>query len=427
MLEAHYKYVLVGGGLASASAADAIRQRDRAGSILLVGQEVNQPYHRPHLSSDYLSGQRKRGDVIAEPMGWFGEHNVALRTGGRVANLDTARRMIVLSSGEEVSFDQLLIATGASPKPLTVPGAQLPNVFMLRTIDDADRLHNAIEKARTEGHKHPNGEGRGLAAVIGGGVLGVELAATLTRLGLSIDLICGPTHPWRKFVGENTGKLITHHLEQHGVRVHSSHRPERLEGDGRVQRIVLSNEQTVVCDLAISAVGALANKEILRGTPITAEKAILTDDHCRTNVEGIYAAGDCAAVFDPLFAKHRLIDHWANARITGAIAGANMAGGDLAYDIVNSFSTNVFGLNVTSWGEPRLVDRRHVRGNVSIDAPDYVEIGVASDGRISQVISVGPKGEDELLMQLVKQRVQIDGNEEEIKDPARPLSEFLTE
>jgi NAD(P)H-nitrite reductase large subunit len=425
MLENHYKYVLVGGGLASASAADAIRQRDRGGSILLVGQEVNQPYHRPHLSNDYLSGQRKRGDVVAEPMGWFGEHNVALRTGGRVAHLDTARHMIVLSSGEEVSFDQLLIATGASPKPLDVPGAQLPNVFMLRTIDDADRLHNAIEKAKREGHQHAAGDGRGLAAVIGGGVLGVELAATLTRIGLSIDLICGPTHPWRKFAGQNTGKLITHHLEKNGVRVRSTHRPERLEGDGRVQRVVLSSDESIVCDLAISAVGALPNKEILRGTPITAEKAILTDECCQTNIEGIYAAGDCAAVFDPLFGKHRLIDHWENARITGAIAGANMAGANVSYDVVNSFSTTVFGLNVTCWGESRLVDRRHVRGNVNVDAPDFVEIGVASDGRIAQVVSVGHKGEDELLIQLVKQRVQIDGNEEEIKDPTRALTEFL--
>ena len=423
MLENHYKYVLVGGGLASRSAAETIRDRDPAGSILLVGQEVNRPYHRPLLSNEYLRGQRKRSEVVAEPTDWFAQREVTLRTGGRVAHLDTARHAIVLSSGEEVAFDQLLIATGASPKPLNIPGAQLPNVFMLRTIEDADRLHNAIEKALAEGHRHSNG--RGIAAIIGGGVLGVELAATLTRLGLSINLICGPTHPWRKFAGENTGKLIAHHLEKNGVRVHSSHRPQRLEGDGRVQRVVLSSSETVECDLAISAIGALPNKDILRGTPITAEKAILTDEHCRTNVADIYAAGDCAAIFDPLFGKHRMIDHWENARITGAIAGANMAGGQLAYDSANSFSTSVFGLDVTCWGEARLVDRRHVRGNVNVDSPDFIEIGVATDGRVAQVISVGHKGEDELLRQLVKQRVQVEGNEEQIKDPTRALSEFL--
>ena len=389
MVEAHYKYVLLGGGLASGAAAEAIREHDKAGSILLVGQEVNRPYHRPRLNTSYLTAERKRVDLVAQAPDWFSRQRVSLTTGRRAANLDTARRTVTLSSGEEIAFDNLLIATGASAKPLTIPGGNLPNVFTLRSIDDADRLHNAIEKARAEGTRHD--KGRGVAAIVGAGALGVELAATLTKLGLAVELIVGAGYPWRKFAGEYTGQVITNHLIKNGVRVHLSHRPEKLEGDGRVQRIMLISGDRIPCDFVVAAIGVVPNKDILRNTPITSEKAILVDEHCQTNIPGIYAAGDCAAVLDRLFGKHRLIDHWQNALLTGRIAGANMAGAEKVYDVVNSFRTRAFDLEVAGWGESRLIDRRHIRGNETVDAPNFIEIGVAADGRIAQILAIGPR------------------------------------
>ncbi len=426
MLEQHYQYVLLGGGLTSGSAAEEIRRHDPVGSILLVGQEVNRPYHRPRLNPDFLQRAGKRADIVVQPPEWFANRQIALSTGRRAAHLDTARRSVALDSGEEIAFDKLLIATGASAAQLAIPGASLPNVFTLRSIDDADRLHNAIEKAKNEGSRQDaTSTKRGIVAVIGGGLLGVELAATLTQIGLAVEHIVGAQYPWRKYVGEYTGKIVANYLSAHGVRVHLGHRAQRLDGDGRVQRVVLSDGTVIPCDFVVTAIGALPNKEILRGTPINSEKAILVDAHCETNVQGVYAAGDCAAVFDSLFGKHRFIDHWENAQLTGRIAGANMAGHESTYDIVNHFQTTVFGLQLSGWGEARLVDRRHIRGDVSVETPDFVEIGVGSDGRIAQVLALGHRGEDEILEALVKQRAQVDGNEESLKDPARNLSDFL--
>src|SRR6185503_17854962 len=139
---------------------------------------------------------------------------------------------------------------------------------------------------------------------------------------------------------------------------------------------------------------------------------------CRTNVDDIFAAGDCAAVFDPLFGKHRILDHWDNANVTGAIAGTNMAGGDVGYDAVNNFFSDVFELSLNGWGEARQVERRLIRGNTSPDAPDFVEIGIAPDGRVAQVLSINHAGEDELLRDLVARRVSVAGREESLKDPA---------
>ncbi len=419
----HVKYLLIGGGLASSSAAQAIRERDPKGSLMIVGQEINRPYHRPPLSKDYLRRESNRDALGTLEPNWFTEHDVILRTGTRAARLDAGRNTVTFDNAEEIVFDRLLIATGAAPAPLTIPGAQLPNVYYVRTIEDIDRLHHAIDKAKNEGQTHARGRGR--AAVIGGGFLGVELAASLTMMGLGVDFIVGSDYPWHRFAGESTGKFLTHYLQNHGVTVHTGQKPLRLEGDGRVQRVVLSESQSIPCDFVVPAVGITIPRELLRATPIAAEKAILVDDHCRTNLPDIYAAGDCAAVFDPLFGKHRILDHWDNAQVTGKIAGANMAGEDTAYQNANYFFSDVFTLSISAWGEARQVDRRVIRGTPNVDAPDFIEIGIASDGRIAQVIAIGHTGEDDQLRELVARRLKVDGNTERLKDPSVPIKDIL--
>jgi 3-phenylpropionate/trans-cinnamate dioxygenase ferredoxin reductase subunit len=417
------KYLLVGGGVASSEAARAIRQLDPQGDLALIGQEINRPYQRPPLSKSFLRGQQNRASLFTTPPQWFVEHHVQLRTGRRVSHLDAARTCVTLDSGEEISFDHLLIATGGMPAPLRVPGADLPNIFYLRTIEDAEHLQHAIEKARKEGRPHPDGSGRrGRATIIGGGLLGVELAATLTQAGIHVDLALSREFPWNRLAGESTGKFITRFLEKHGVVVHPSARAARLEGDGRVQHVALSNGKSLDCDFAVAAVGIAINKDLLRGTPIVGENAILVDDRCQTSVPDIFAAGDCAAVLDPLFGKHRMMDHWETAAITGQIAGTNMAGGEAHCNVVSNFSSEVFDLRITVWGEGKLVDRRIIRGTPNIDLPGFAEIGVAADGRIAQVIAVGQNAGQQELSELVRQRVRIDGNEESLKDPAIPLA-----
>src|SRR3954467_8477652 len=266
----HFKYILVGGGLASSSAAQAIRALDTEGNVLLLGQEVNRPYHRPPLSKDYLLGRQKQKEIFTLPDEWFVQHQVELRTGRRASLLDTSRRMVALDNGEEIAFDKLLIATGASPNQLRIPGSELPNIFYLRGLGDADRLHNAIEKAQREGrphivrHNQANSHGRGRATIIGGGVLGVELAATLAQMNLSIDLLIAKAHPWDKFAGETAGKFIARYLESLGVRIHPQTTALRLEGDGRVQRVITSEQETIDADFVIAAIGASFNKDLLR-------------------------------------------------------------------------------------------------------------------------------------------------------------------
>jgi NADPH-dependent 2,4-dienoyl-CoA reductase/sulfur reductase-like enzyme len=298
-------------------------------------------------------------------------------------------------------------------------------LFYLRTLDDCETLHHAIDKAKLEGRPHDKGRGR--VAVIGGGVLGVELAASFTQVGLAVDLLLATDLPWNRFAGENTGRFLTLYLQKHGVNLHPTSSPLRLEGDGRVQRVIRPDGLPLDCDFAIATVGAIPNMDLLHGTPIAAGRAILADDRCQTNVPGIYAAGDCAAVFDPLFGKHRMLDHWDNAIVTGTLAGRNMAGMNEAYSAVNYFFSDVFELSLSAWGDSRHIDRRLLRGTPNVDAPDFVEIGIAADGRIVQVLAIGHSGEDELLRDLVGKRVRVNGNEELLKDPHSDLKKLIND
>ncbi len=419
----HVKYILIGGGLAASSAAKAIRAIDPVGELMMLGQEVNRPYHRPPLSKEYLRREKPREEVFVVESAWFAENHVQLRTGSRATHLDTARETITLGSGEEISFDKLLLATGASAKHLDVPGGELANVFYLRTLEDSDRLHHAVEKAKVGGLPHPRGRGR--ATVIGGGVLGVELAASLTQIGLAVDLVVASAYPWNRFADETLGKFLVHYLEKNGVTVHLDRRPQRLDGDGRVQRVVLDDQQSIVCDFVVPSVGAVINRDLLRGTSIASETAILVDDRCRTSDPNIFAAGDCCAVFDPLFGKHRMLDHWDNAMVTGTIAGTNMAGGSARYDAVNYFFSDVFKISLSGWGEARQAVRRLTRGVMTVESPDIVQLGIGADGRIAQILAINHSGEDELLKELVHKRVRIEGDEERLKDPSVGLGSLL--
>jgi len=428
MSNLHVQYLLVGGGVAASAAAEAIRQRDAAGSILLIGQEQARPYHRPPLSKAFLRDEISRDSLFTHPGDWFARNHIELHTGHRVSAIDINHRQVVLDSGSEIGFEKLLLAVGASPIMLDIPGAQLPNVFYLRTLGDGDRLRTSIEQAKRVGRPHdgpnlprPASTGRGRVAIIGGGLLGVELAASLTRLGLAVDLICASPTLWDNYAGDVTGRFIARLLEHQCVTVHLSTAAVRLEGDGRVQRVVLSSGRTIDADLAIGAVGIAVNRHILRDTSIRAEKAILTDEHGQTNVPGIYAAGDCAAILDTATGKYRIAQHWTHAQLTGRIAGDHMAGGDARYEAVPTFDSEIFGLNIRVIGEARQVTRRLIRGTPNVDAPNFLEIGLSAAGEVVQIIAVGHEHDPAKFKSMIRDRLTINGNEEQMKDPASDL------
>jgi 3-phenylpropionate/trans-cinnamate dioxygenase ferredoxin reductase subunit len=414
----HVNYLLVGGGIAASEAVRAIRRRDRSGSITLVTRESIRTYQRPELSKRYLRRELQRSQIVTAADEWFREQDVELRSGRRATRIEVDRHSVVLDTSDVVVYDKLLLAVGATARPLGIPGANLPGVHYLRTLDDADRLLHAIDATRIDGLPASDDKSRrGRVTVIGAGVLGVEVAASLRQIGLHVDLVVGRPHVWNRYAGEVVGRHVARQLEQGGVHVHLEV-ATRIEGDGRVQRVLLAGGKTIDTNLVVACVGMEANRELLTGTPISAERAILVDERCRTNVPDVFAAGDCCAAFDPLFGKHRQFAHWHHAQRLGTIAGDVMAGGSDRLDDVVTFETRYFDHSARFWGEPRLIDRRLIR---QTNGGDVIEFGVARDGRLAQAIAIGSDVVDGHLRELVRSRFQVSGFEDQLRDPQQPL------
>jgi len=420
---AHVKYLLVGAGAANAEAAAAIRRIDPAGPMMLVGREVHRPYDRRPLDKSWLSAGHAPPLVFRHEPDWYHQNDVTLRTGRRAVHLDTTRLAVTLDNGEEIAFERLLIGTGASPRHLPVPGADLPNVLYLRTADEAVRVRRAVDKALAEGLRHPDGRGRAL--VVGGGLLGVEAASSLRTAGLHVDLVVAWEHPWKRFAGPTSGGLVRRTLESRGVQVHAPASVTRLPGDGRAQRAELSTGTTIGCDLVLVAIGVGPNKEVLRGTSIRSERAILVDEHCRTSHQSIWAAGDCAAVFDARSGRYRAIPHWEGALTMGRIAGASMAGHQTPWRETGEFSTRLFDMPVHVWGDALCVTRRIVRAPGVGDHPSMIEFGVDANDRIAQIVAIGDRHDSRALRELVQQQVGVAEREHILRDPDASLGKLL--
>ena len=411
----HVKYLIIGGGVAGSAAIEAIRRVDHTGSILFAGAESNRPYLRPAINKQYLRRGTDRSSLAALPVSWYAERHVELQTGQRVARLDTARFSALLGSGEEVSFDSALVAIGATSAPLKVAGDDLPGLHYLRTLDEADRLIHALDVIRVT--RQPR------VVIIGAGLIGLETAATLSAMGVDVHVVEGAAYPWRRIAGPDVGLFLQKLLSDQHVQMHVGHPVARLGGDGRVQRVVLNDGTNIACDLAIAAVGMTISRDLLRGTQISAETAILIDGRCQTSVRGIYAAGDCTAILDPLFGKHRVIDHVDHARLTGNIAGANMAGGDERYTQLSHYWSDIGKQRVDIWGESKLVYRHIRRGDPA--TKQFAEFGIAADDRIAQVIAVGRTAEHAALRFCVEKRLNVAQIENILTDESSDLASMM--
>jgi 3-phenylpropionate/trans-cinnamate dioxygenase ferredoxin reductase subunit len=425
---AHVRYLLIGAGVAGSAAAQAIRELDRAGSVLMVGQEIMRPYHRPPLSKAFLRGEVDRGALLTLPVAWFTENNVQLITGRRVTWLEPDRHRATLDDGTVVQYDQCLLCFGGMVAPLELPGAGLPGLYYLRTLADAESILTRIQQALRDGRPHPHGRGR--AAVIGGGLLGVEVAASLRRRGLWVELVMEGPLPWPEVAGEAAGRFLLALLQKNDVLLHAANPPKALEGDGRVQRLQLSGGEAVQCDFAVACVGMQVDRRLLQATSIPIGRAITCDEFGRAGaqqgVERIWAAGDCSAVLDPRFEKHATQSHEPVAEATGRLAGRNMAhaarGEELeAWDELPRWDSEVFGISFAGWGMARLVDRRVVRGSTNVAEPDFAEIGIDATGRVCHVLAAGREIEHEALRRLVAGRAEVTGREEALRDPSSRL------
>ena len=347
--------MVVGGGLASARAIKAFREAGGEGRVTLLSSDSSLPYHRPPLSKRYLRGEVDAADTLVEGGDFYRDHDVDVRLETRVESLDLDERSLRLDGGGEQRFDRLLIATGAAPNRLDVPGADLDGVFMLRRLDDSTRIREAAH-----GKRH--------AVVVGAGFIGMEVAASLCQLGLEVTLIHRGEGLFEILHARPLTQFLIELYGQRGVELVLGDQVATFGGRSRLDSVETTRGRIAQAELAVVGIGVDPGTEWLEGSGLRIDDGVVVNQRFETGVEGVWAAGDVARFYDPLYEKHRRIEHWSNANYAGAEVGRLIAGGDGGFDIVSTFFSEVFGLTFKVFGDVDDFEALVFRGSVDNSA-----------------------------------------------------------
>ena len=344
--------VIIGAGLTGARAAESLRKERFDGSITIVGDEPELPYIRPPLSKDYLRGESEREKALVHPASFYDEQRIEVRRSSTAAEIDPAARRVVLDDGSALPFDRLLIATGAAPRTLPVPGADLPGVHTFRTVADADELRAAAANAER-------------IAVIGAGWIGSEVAASLRMLDRRVTLIAPDRVPLERVLGPEVGGVYRDLHDEHGVDLRLGTGVERLVGTDRVEAVETSDGEPIPADLVVVGIGVRPRAELAAAAGLAVGDGVEVSATLETSVPGIFAAGDVASAWHPFYERRLRSEHWANARFQGTAAGRTMLGSKDAFDRITYFYSDQYDLGMEYRGHGATDDEVVVRGSLA--------------------------------------------------------------
>jgi 3-phenylpropionate/trans-cinnamate dioxygenase ferredoxin reductase component len=363
---------IVGASVAGAKAAEAARESGYDGRVVLIGDEATAPYERPPLSKAVLRGEAEPASTRVHPDGFYDDHDIELVT-DRVVGIDSSSRRLALSDGDTLAFDAAILATGAEPRRLSVPGAELDGVRYLRSVDDSNRLREAIASASR-------------VAVIGAGWIGSEVAASARQMGADVVLIAPTPVPLGHVLGDEIGEVFRRLHADNGVQLRLGVGVGELRGSGGVEEVVLTDGNTEAADLVVAGIGVIARTDVAgAGCGLAVDNGIVADEHLETNVAAIYAAGDVANAWHPRYRRHVRVEHWANALNQGTTAGRNVAGWREVYDRLPYFFSDQYDLGMEYVGLSSSNDELVVRGD--LDAREFVAFW-HRDGVVSAAMNV---------------------------------------
>jgi NTE family protein len=369
-----FDLIIVGGGLTAAQAIREYRAAGGDGRIALLAREAALPYHRPPLSKRYLRGETEAEQTRVEPEEFYEQNDVELLLGTEVTDVDPHEQIV---SGYR--YGKLLIATGSLPRALDVPGADLRGVFTLRSLDDATAIREAAGKTRD-------------AVVVGSGFIGMEVAASLTELGLDVSLVSRDTDLFAQLRSPEISEHLVNLYRNRGVDIIRGDEVRAFRGRSRLDTVELHTGRELGAGLAVVGVGVQPALSLLEGSGITIDDGILVDERFRTNVPNVYAAGDVARFHDPLYGRRRRIEHWSNANYQGAQVGKVLAGANGGYDTVSTFFTESFGQTLKVFGDLSQHDDRIARG--SFEDGDAI-VFYLERGRLAGTLHTGQSDETE--------------------------------
>lgn len=333
-------YLLVGGGVAGGHAVFEIRKHDKSGRIVVVNEENQFSYDRPPLSKEYLAGKKKRRDVFYRADSYYARNKVEVIRGHKVRTIDTSLRSVMLDDGREFAYKVLLIATGGRVRKLELPDSDLEGIYYLRTIEDCDGIRKAARSRKK-------------VVIVGGGFIGCEVAATLKGRGLKVTLLERSPHLLSAAIDEETADWIRAYHSKKGVNVLTDTAVTRFVGkNGHVNGVELKDGKVLATHFVVAGIGIIPNTELAEDAGIKIDKGILVDECLRTSADDVYAAGDVARFYSPIFKRNLRVEHVDVAQKQGTTAGRNMTGlKKQPFDELPYFFSNQFDLEINAYGD----------------------------------------------------------------------------
>jgi 3-phenylpropionate/trans-cinnamate dioxygenase ferredoxin reductase component len=400
------EHLIIGGGVAAAKAAEGLRAAGGTGSAVVMTAEPELPYERPPLSKDFLRGEAGREKTRTHDEAWYREHEVDVLLATRASTVDPATRTVTTEVGDQLRYGGLLLATGAQPIRLGLPGEDLEGVYYLRTVDDSERLRAAISRAET-------------MVMIGGGFIGAEVAASATQMDTRVTLLELAETLWTKAVGTQMGRFFEEFLRDRGVHVRTRTGAERLEGEGGVEAVVLPDGTRLHADVVVIGVGVRPDVELAERAGLPVDNGVLADEHLQA-ADRIWAAGDVANAAHPLFGRIR-IEHWAEALNQGLIAGRNLAGAGDRYDRIPYFYSDQFDLSLSYLGHVREWDELVLRGDRNVKEPKFVA-WYLRQGTPRAALIVNDWDAEDPVREVIRRDEPVD--RDRLADPAVALAEL---
>jgi NADPH-dependent 2,4-dienoyl-CoA reductase/sulfur reductase-like enzyme len=407
-----FDLVIVGGGLTAARAIKAYREAGGAGRIALVSADSTIPYHRPPLSKRYLRGEAEREDTFVEAESFYEDNDVELLLSTEVVAIEPRKRAVGTADGRALRYVKLLIASGVLPRRLNVVGVDLPGVFALRSLDDAGAIRDAAAQTRD-------------AVVVGGGFIGMEVAASLTELEIEVTLVSRNVDLFAHLDSPEISGHLVRLYRRHGVDVVLGDEVCAFRGYSHLDTVELHSRDRIGASLAVVGVGVMPAVGFLAGSGVIVANGIVVNERFETNVPDIYAAGDVACFFDPLTGRRRRLEHWSNASYQGRQVGKVLAGAEGGYNRVSTYFTESFGLTLKVFGDTSHHDDRVTRGSF---ADGNAIVFYFSDGRLVASLHSGQDEETEnQLKQLIGARAMPHDVDVLADDQLLSLSEAFVE
>ena len=403
-------YVIVGASLAGAKAAEGLREQGYDGPVVLIGEETDRPYERPPLSKDYLLGKADRETMFVHPLAWYAEHDIDLRLGARVTGLDPAALEVTLADGSRIGYAKLLLATGSTPRHLTIAGAGAGGVLYLRRVGDSDRLRATFATASR-------------VAVIGAGWIGLETAAAARAAGVEVTILEAAELPLLRVLGREAAQVFAGLHRDHGVDLRFGVQvAEITASDGLADGVRLADGTHVPADAVIVGVGITPNVQLAAAAGLEVRNGIVTDARLQTSDPDIYAAGDVASAYHPVLGKHIRVEHWYNALHQPQTAARAMLGQDAVYDRVPYFYTDQYdlGMEYAGYVEPGGYDLVVFRGDVP--QREFIAFWL-SGGRVLAGMNVNIWDVNDTIQAVVRGGASVDAAR--LADVDVPLEEFL--